>query len=50
MAVVSFTPWLLYSQGKIPRYSLDRSWVGPTADLDFVEKRKPFFKNRSPVI
>jgi len=38
--VVSFTPWPLYSQGKIPWYQLGRRLVGPRAIVDTVSKRK----------
>jgi len=38
--VVSFTPQLLYPQGKSPWYPLDRRLSGPRAILDTVVKRK----------
>jgi hypothetical protein len=38
--VVSFTPWLLYPQGKSPPYPLDRRLGGPQSHSDVVVKRK----------
>jgi hypothetical protein len=38
--VVSFTPWLLYPQGKSPDTHWKGGWVGPRASLDAVVKRK----------
>jgi len=37
--VVSFTPWLLYTWGKDPQYSMDRRLGGPRTVLDAVVKR-----------
>jgi hypothetical protein len=38
--VVSFTPRLLYSRGKVPCSHCIGGWVGPKACLDVVEKTK----------
>jgi len=38
--VVSYTPRQLYPRRKMPRYQLDRDWVGLRAGLDAVAKRK----------
>jgi hypothetical protein len=53
--VVSFTPQLLYSQGRSPWYPLDRRLGGPRAVLDAVVKRKipsPYWElnPRTPIV
>jgi hypothetical protein len=40
--MVSFTPLLLYLQGKILQYPLDMRMGGHRAGLDAMEKRKIF--------
>jgi hypothetical protein len=38
--VVSFTPRPLYSLGKSTQFRWISGWIGPTVELDAVEKRK----------
>jgi hypothetical protein len=58
--VLCFTPLLLYFWKRAPLYTLNRKFVGPRAELEYLEKRKTLappgrqtqihrFRYRSPV-